>query len=203
MNSLRNNLWILFALALACYLLPWLVNPGVSLTLGGYDLAEWISLRLPDRPMDTVQLIRLPPVLIAIMFALLYPRFSRGWWFAAISVLVIAFALLPPFEFFLDANQRGDVNYSQQFSLALATLIGGLIALSGIFYRFHAYLIAALSLATAAVVLISLRESQAIMHNLGLPGEIGVGVIALLLVLGVIIVLQILEKLKPPRSEGA
>jgi hypothetical protein len=201
MNTNRNPgpyLWILFALALVCYLIPWLVNPGMSLTLGGYDLAEWISLRLPDRPMDSVMLLRLPPVLIAVMIALIASRkrFSWQWWLGIVTVLFIAIALLPPFEFFLDSGLRGDVNYSQQFNLAVYALIGGAIGLSGLFYRWRNYLIAFLCIVTAGISLSGWSQAQTIMQTFQLPVHIGAGIIGLIASLGGIIVLEGLQAVR-------
>ncbi|MCU0497239.1 MAG: hypothetical protein MUF87_07810 [Anaerolineae bacterium] len=187
MNTFKNvwipsprprNLWLILLIlgAFIGYLLPWIVQSSSSLTFGAYDLAEWITLRLPDRPMQVVLLLRLPPVCIALIIALALarPRFQARWWVALGTVILIAFALLPPLEFI---NQRGDVNYGQQFQLAIIALIGGVIGLSGLLHAWRAYLIAILGLISAGVSMIGYLQAVEIVQGLGLNPQLGFGMI--------------------------
>ena len=68
---MRFRFWLLIGVMIACYVLPWVINPGVSLTLGGYDLGEWTSLHEAVRgeqpPLLTSFLLRLPLALIAML----------------------------------------------------------------------------------------------------------------------------------------
>ncbi len=68
---MRLRFWLLIAVMLVCYALPWVINPGVSLTLGGYDLGEWASLHEAVRgeqpPLLTSFLLRLPLALVAVL----------------------------------------------------------------------------------------------------------------------------------------
>jgi len=65
-------------LAFFAYLLPWLHNPGQALTLGSYDLAEWLSLhpgvRAQTPPMLASLLLRLHLVILAGLIAVWIPR---------------------------------------------------------------------------------------------------------------------------------
>ncbi|MBN8635251.1 MAG: hypothetical protein J0M07_07995 [Anaerolineae bacterium] len=68
---MRYRFWLLIGVMIAVYVLPWVINPGVSLTLGGYDLGEWTSLHEAVRgeqpPLLTSFLLRLPLALIAML----------------------------------------------------------------------------------------------------------------------------------------
>ena len=68
---MRYRFWLLIGVMIAGYVLPWVINPGVSLTLGGYDLGEWTSLHEAVRgeqpALLTSFLLRLPLALIAML----------------------------------------------------------------------------------------------------------------------------------------
>ncbi len=174
-SKLTNGL---ITAAVLGYFLPWLISGSISLTLGAYDLAEWISLRLPVRPMDTVLLVRAIPVLMAVLIGLNgshFRRWSVNWWLSAGAVILFAIALLPPFEFFLDSNQRGDMNYSQQFQLAGAALVMGLFALTGLLRRIDALLMLIIGVGIIALTLLGLSQIWPMMVDLGLTPQIGLG----------------------------
>jgi hypothetical protein len=192
--SLRNPLLVygLIGLAIIGYFMPWLIGGGVSLTFGAYDLGEWVSLRLPARPMDTVLLLRVIPVLLTVLIGLFGSntrRWSVSWWLSLAVILLIAIALLPPFEFFLGSTQRGDVNYSQQFRLAGAALLFGVIAFSGIFQRLQPVIVLMAVVAVLGVTVASVLQVWGIVDELGLMPQLGLGPVFLigsLLVLSVI-----------------
>jgi hypothetical protein len=99
------------------------------MTLNAFDLAEWTSLYPAQRhtspPLLAPLLLRAQLVILTLTFSLIA---SRWPWRAisAIVVLILALAQLPPFEYVYDI---ANVNYKQQFFLALASLIGGLAAI--------------------------------------------------------------------------
>jgi hypothetical protein len=172
----------LIGLAFVGYFLPWLVGGGTSLTFGAYDLAEWVSLRLPARPLEIVLLLRAIPVLLAILIGLLASnqrRWSAAWWASLFAILLIAIGLLPPFEFFLDSSQRGDVNYSQQFRLAGAALIFSLFALSGILRRFYAAALI-VGVMLIGITIIGFVQIWVIVESLGVIPQMGLGPVLLI-----------------------
>ncbi len=75
---MRFRFWLVIAVMLVCYALPWVINPGVSLTLGGYDLGEWTSLhdavRGEQLPLLTSFLLRLPLALVAVLIGVAQPH---------------------------------------------------------------------------------------------------------------------------------
>lgn len=170
--------WTLIGLAIVGYFLPWLNSGAVSLTFGAYDLGEWISLRLPARPMDTVSLLRSIPVLITVLIGLYGAQHQRGnawWWLSAAVILLISLALLPPFEFFLDSNLRNDVNYAQQFRLSGAAFVLGVFCLSGILRRFHTIAVLIVGLVLVGLTGMSVIQTGSILDSLGLNPRLGLG----------------------------
>lgn len=140
-------LWLFIGLALIAYLLPWVNHPTASFRLDAFDLAEWSSLhplmRISEPVLIASLLLRSLPAILALLVSLNAPkrRFTLiTWWLSLFFVMLTAIALLPPVDFFTDANLRGDVNYRQQFQLAIITVLGGIIGFSGIFYRLRNFL---------------------------------------------------------------
>jgi hypothetical protein len=159
-------------LLLGLYLLPWVVNPSVSLTANGYDLAEWSSLHpavQAQTPMLlTSLLLRLPLACVALLIAFC----ARRNVLAALVVLVTAVALLPPLEFVRDF---GNPNYRQLAALALITLVGGGVGLSGFVPRYHRLITAGVALVGAAAGLLGLAQAYDLMRGFGLAAQIGAG----------------------------
>jgi hypothetical protein len=123
---------IFVLLALGAYCAPWLSSSGSSMSLNGYDLAEWSSLvpgvRYGDQPMVVPGLLRAQLLFVAALAALLPTR--RGsllWWICGALALAVVIALLPPFEYFLEESWRADVNYGQQVTFALLALFNAAI----------------------------------------------------------------------------
>ncbi len=175
----NTYLWILILLALAAYSLPWVINPGASLNPGAYDLAEWTSLhptvRNGNPPLLTTLLLRGQLVLLAFIVAAKTPRpiLTGKWTLSALSVIAIAAASLPPFEYFTEA--RNDPNYRQQFLLTLGILIGGTIGLSGRLYNIRGWLVMVLAFAGLISSIIALAQSLELMQQYHLPAQIGMG----------------------------
>lgn len=171
----------LLLVALIAYAIPWLVNPGVSLSPNAYDLAEWASIhpamRLTAPPLLTSFLLRLPLVCLALLFA--YYAVYRGTskWIAILCVLLIAFALLPPLEFFTSPNS--DINYQQQVILVIVTLIGGAIAVSGVAQRVYSPLVFICALVGTTACILGLAQGYDLMSYYNVPVRVGMGGVTL------------------------
>lgn len=176
MTRTRPSMWLFVVLALIFYSLPWVVTPGVSLTMGAVDLAEWASLhpavRAASPPLLTSFLLRLPLVVLALVVAF-QARIER--WLRALVVLVAAVALLPPLEFF--TQYQGDPNYRQQFALAALALLGGIIGLIGQFVRWSSPIIALLALVGAVTGLSGFSQAYTLLSNFHLPVGVGFGMV--------------------------
>jgi hypothetical protein len=153
----------LTAAALILYFVPWVDGGSASLTFGAYDLAEWTSLhpavRFVEPALVMTLLLRLVPALLVIglaAWASLW-RGSGRWWLTGLTVLVAAGGLLPPFEFIANT---GDPNYRQQFVVALITLIGGLVAWSGLLGRHSRWI--TLAAAVGALICAAVGLTQAL-----------------------------------------
>lgn len=120
-------LLILLLLGLLGYVLPWIVSSSAAMTLNAFDLAEWTSLHPAQGhtspPLLAPLLARAQLVILTVTFAVIA---SRGPWrsVSAVAVFFLALAQLPPFEYVYDI---ANLNYRQQFVLALASLIAGLL----------------------------------------------------------------------------
>jgi hypothetical protein len=176
--SLAPFIFALILLALLAYVLPWLHNPGQALTLGGYDLAEWLSLhpgvRFQSPPYLASGLIRLHLVLFAGLIVLWLPR--RLWPVTLICVALLVIAQLPPPEF---VSQSGDVNYQQQFGLSVITLVFcGILA----FLKWRT--LATLIIAAVGIVISiwGLIQAREFMQVFSLPAWVGIGAPLLALV---------------------
>jgi hypothetical protein len=154
----------------------------VSQTLGAYDLAEWVSLVLPTRPLTTMLLLRLLPLCLAMITGLLLGRgrYSAQWWLALTLIGITAVALLPPFEFIV---QRDDVNYRQQFLLSVATLLSGIFILTRWVDRLRVPAVLLLCIVSIAVTVAGVTQAQSYMRDLGLPAQIGFGALTFVLAL--------------------
>ncbi len=108
------------AVALLAYLIPWSTSAVNSLTMGAYDLAEWLSVHPATQPLRLPSLLlRCQLLIITWLFALEYATYRRWLWFAVIAML--AAAQLPPLDFI---TRLGDTNQQQQFILATLSLLG-------------------------------------------------------------------------------
>lgn len=124
----QRLLLIALAVGLLGYLLPWTVAPSAPMTLNAFDLAEWTSLHPAQRqtapPLLAPLLLRAQLVFLTLAFAI--TTSGRTWrLFSVAAVVLLALAQLPPYEYVYDL---ANLNYRQQFFLALASLISGLLA---------------------------------------------------------------------------
>lgn len=180
----RPQVWlraIFVVLALAAYCAPWLASTGASLSLNGYDLAEWSSLipgvRYGAQPMLIPGLLRAPLLLAAGMVALLPTR--RGspfWWLCGAAGLALVIALLPPFEYFLQESWRGDVNYGQQVTFALLALIDAAICWLMPRGRPQWIIFSVFAVAGIITSLAGASQAVALAANYSIPASMGMGV---------------------------
>lgn len=177
-SSVAPFFYAFILLALFAYVLPWINNPGQALTLGGYDLAEWLSLhagvRFQSPPMLASGLIRLHLVLFTGLIVLWMPR--RLWPMTLVCVVLLVIAQLPPPEF---VSQSSDMNYRQQLGLAVFTLI-----VSGGLALWNRRTLATLILAVIGIVLClwGMIQARRFMQDFHLPAWIGIGAPLLVLV---------------------
>jgi len=189
-NSYRSNLWVggLLVIGVAAYNLSWLINPGVSLSLGAYDLAEWTSLhpvvRGSNPALWITLVLRLPMVCAGLIIAcgVLQERQS----IRLLLVFLIGAALLPPIEFF--TQYRHDPNYQQQFFLALVIWAGGILSLGFKRPGYTRLLIILLALIGAVCSLVGLLQGYALMQQFDLSTQVGWGGIVLVGVYTLIVV---------------
>jgi hypothetical protein len=180
-----GRMWLtagFLALALVAYCVPWMASSGASLSLNGYDLAEWSSLvpgvRYGAQPMVVPGLLRAQLIFAAAIMALLPTR--RGswmWWIFGACALALAIALLPPFEYFLEESWRTDVNYGQQVTFALLALINATIC--WVMPRGRPQRLALIVVAISGIVTAVAGVSQAVGLAAGysMPATIGMGVV--------------------------
>jgi hypothetical protein len=173
---------VFLVLALAAYCAPWLASNGASLSLNGYDLAEWSSLvpgvRYGAQPMVVPGLLRAQLIFAAAIVALLPTR--RGswlWWICGAGALALVVAILPPFEYFLEESWRTDVNYGQQVTLALLALFNA--GVSWMMPRGRQRQLVLIVMATAGIITAITGASQAVGLAAGydVPATIGIGVV--------------------------
>ncbi|MEL6268619.1 MAG: hypothetical protein AAFR22_02325 [Chloroflexota bacterium] len=138
--------------------LPWVHATGVSLQPGMLDFAEWLTL-LPavrsNLPLMLPALLVRISIVLAVWVIALYSHTLRGLqrWLVGAVVFVLAFALLPPVDFFRGAFD--DSNYQQQFvafalaGLAIAALLPPLNLQRNRFYVIGTAVLAGLSMALA------------------------------------------------------
>jgi hypothetical protein len=172
-------LWGFIILAICCYNLPWVINPGASLTLNGYDLAEWSSLypgiRVSSIPLLATFVLRSPLLWISVIIAIA-PR--PLVWLRIILILAIAGVLLPPPEFF--TSSLDDPNYRQMLALSIAAFITGIL---GVVHRGQRGRIAIQIVATALILMTSLSglvTGISLMREFNLPAHIGPGGVGLI-----------------------
>jgi hypothetical protein len=186
---------LLIFFTLVAYCLPWLVNPGISLTYGVYDLAEWTSLhpvvRASSPALLLTLLLRLP--LICVAGVIVFSRIQKT--LRVILIIIITVALLPPLEFF--TQYPDDPNYRQQFALALTTLILGSIGLSDYLRRWHSIIRIAASITGAVTSIWGLARAYSLMKDFMLPVQIGPGGVAFAVICAVYGLLQVKQTRQP------
>lgn len=185
----QNILTLLIALVAVAYCIPWVINPNIGLSLGGYDLAEWTSIHPTVRgstpALLTTLLLRLPLVCLAIATTLV--TFPQRPVLRLTLALLVAASLLPPIEFFTQSS--GDPNYQQQFVLALlAGGISSLLVAPGA-NRLQKPLIIAVALIAIVSSFLGITQAYRLMEGFALPVQIGMGGILSITLLGAIVIL--------------
>ena len=189
-------LLVLLVLALVGYLLPWLVAPSAPMTLNAYDLAEWVSLRPAQQhtspPLVTPLLLRLQLLILTLALGAL-PASKPGKLVAAIVIIVIAIGQLPPPEFVRDI---GNLNYRQQFGLAMTSLFGGLFLLRFRRASLKSFVLTVLPLAGMLTALAGMSQAYDVYMSLHAKGTIGLGICILVASYAGVIATAIAGRLK-------
>lgn len=169
----------LVLVALVGYVQPWIVVPTGSMTLNAFDLAEWASLipaqRVTSPPLLTPLLLRLQPLILCLILGASATGRAKSA-ISAIAILVLAAAQLPPFEYVYDSN---NLNYRQQFFLAIASLLGGFAPLPFSHRRVAALATFALPIAGLATSIIGLRQAETLYGHFQLDAAPGAGIVIL------------------------
>jgi hypothetical protein len=170
--------WLGASMLLLAYILPWVVNPGAALTLGGYDLAEWISLhpgaRAQTPMLFTSLLLRLPLVSLTWLIAThSSSRLTWNWWLSGVIAGLLVVAQLPPLEFVANPN---DPNYQQQMALAGLSLVGVILGLSGILVKWHLPIMLVSIIVGSISSVWGMSFAVGMMRDFRLTAETGVGV---------------------------
>ena len=166
---------VLLIVALIGFLLPWVVAPSGPMTLNAFDLAEWVSLHPSQHhtfpPLQASLWLRLQLLIICWSFSAVTVKTPRRL-AAALCIVMLALAQLPPPEFVLDP---GNLNYRQQLVLALASLIGGLALLRVKRARTLIAMLVALPCAGAATALAGIIMALEVYASLQSGGALGTG----------------------------
>lgn len=161
------------------YIQPWIVVPTGSMTLSAFDLAEWASLipaqRATSPPLLAPLLLRLQPVILCLILGAVADSRAKMA-IAAIAILLLAAAQLPPFEYVYDIN---NLNYRQQFFLAIVSLIGGIAAIP--LRRLSLVALATMVLPIVGLVssLLGLAQAEALYRSFQLGAASGAGIVIL------------------------
>lgn len=198
-----TGFWLWFSLFVMVYNLSWVINPGRSLSLGAYDLAEWSSLhpavKATTPPLLTSFLLRFPLVGLAWITGFNSKGFTTKSLrlFHAIIVILTAISLLPPLEFFTLASN--DPNYQQQFLLSVAALVGGMIGLSGLLNSVRLVIVLTINIGIACASTLSLSQSYALMREIRIPTHIGIGGVGLITLCAIVSLILALNLVKQTR----
>ena len=174
-RDLPALLCVCLLLLLTGLLLPWLVAPSASMTLNAYDLAEWASLHPAQTQTNPPLPASLPLRIQLVIFCALTSCVATGRRMriaAAIAIVALAIAQLPPVEFVYDL---GSLNYRQQFGCALASLVPGLGLLRWAGGRLRAWTVLAGSVVGAATAVAGMSQALDVYGLVGGVGGVGAG----------------------------
>lgn len=165
-------LLILLLLGLLGYVSPWAVTGSAPMTLNAFDLAEWTSLHPAQRhtepPLLAPLLLRAQLVILTLTFAVTASR----RWISAVAVVLLALAQLPPFEYVYDI---ANLNYRQQFGLALFSLIAGLVATRFGHRRLMRFLLIVLPVLGIVSVYAGVSQAFGVYRQLQSVASVGMG----------------------------
>ena len=161
------------------YIQPWIVAPTGSMTLSAFDLAEWASLVPAQRATSPLLLapllLRLQPVILCLILGTVAESRAKMA-MAAIAILLLAAAQLPPFEYVYDIN---NLNYRQQFFLAIASLIGSFAVMPLSRRSLAPLAIIVLPAAGLVTSVIGLAQAEALYRSFQLGATSGAGIVIL------------------------
>ncbi len=178
-TSRFDGTWIFIVIALLAYILPWIMNRSLTLSLGAYDFAELLAKRQFDNSSyTTVMALRGHLLFFTLLIAIgaNRPYFTISWWMRLIVCLLLVIAQLPPLTFI---NNLSDVNQQQQAILSLISLIGAIIGLSGFIWHYRH--LGRILLATAGIItaIYGIIHAIDIIKAYGLIANLGIGVVGL------------------------
>ena len=192
-------LYVCLILGLAGYVLPWIIAPSASMTLNANDLAEWASLHPAQwntsPPLLVPILLRLQMVILSLIIGILANGKARVT-LSAIVILLLAVAQLPPFEFVKDIN---NLNYRQQFFLAIASLLAGMALLRFKMKRINPLALIALPLAGILSAIYGQNQASALYAQLQQEATSGAGLWLLVLSYGGMVAIAIHSVSLPSR----
>lgn len=149
------------------------------MTLSAFDLAEWASLipaqRATSPPLLAPLLLRLQLVMLCLILGTVADSRAKAAT-AAIAILLLAVAQLPPFEYVYDIN---NLNYRQQFFLAVASLIGGFAAIPLRQQRLVTLATIVLPIVGLVTSIAGLTQTEALYRQFQLGATIGAGIVIL------------------------
>ncbi|MDE2855043.1 MAG: hypothetical protein OXN88_12800 [Chloroflexota bacterium] len=167
----------LVMLGLLGYVQPWILAPSGSMTLNAFDLAEWTSLHPAQRatspPLLTPLLLRLQLLLLSVILSANAPAGRMKVAAAAIAILVLTAAQMPPLEFVYDFN---NLNYRQQFYLAGASLVASFALLAFSARRISTLATVALPLIGIVTAALGLAQAMELYDHYALDAAPGAGI---------------------------
>lgn len=170
-------LWGGFALAIIAYLLPWVANEASGLTMGAYDLAEFLSKKsmYESSIYNPVLALRGQLLLLSIFIVVgaKRPFFTADWWLRAITGLLLIIAQLPALNMLPSIGV--DVNRQQQVILAGISAFTLIIGLSGILSRWQSWIRLGIVLLAIGTSLYGVLNGIEIMKPYGLDSVWGLG----------------------------
>ena len=194
--NLATLIPFLLVLAVVGYLLPWVITPAQSLSMGAYDLAEWTSLHPVVRQtlpfLWTTLALRVPLAILGILLAAYVASTLYRRILGLLIVFITAIALLPPLEFF--TIYRNDPNYQQQLFLVIATLFIGILIIMCRNKPLQRVLPIFLSLIGCVSAAIGLYQGYMLMKGFALPTSVGVGGVITVICFGVVTLLYVTKQ---------
>lgn len=182
--------------ALIGYYLPFVTHKTAALTMGGWDLAEFVgispSVRYATPPMVAPGLLRAALIVLTVLFGLYAWRVRGVWrWFSALIALGLALTFIPPIEFFRGVTE--DPNYRQlgAFGIVCIGLLGtvSIVNMVRVARRAPApdWLGLVVALVGVALCWVGVAEARAVIMSPILRVEVGWGVGPMVYSLGVLI----------------
>lgn len=198
-------LWVIICAALVGYIMPWVSTPGVGLSLGAYDLAEWASLHPASQITRPIMLpsllLRIVPALLALIIAFSigkpYNKRIAGR-IGSIFVILTSLLLLPPLEFFTEA--RNNPNYQQQFIISIGVLGIGFFALRGLLDRWRKPVMLGLCIAAFFAGALGLTRAYDLMQEYAISTRPGLGGLLTLFLVLLAVFIQIRSASNPKQG---